>query len=441
MWEGRRAHPRPHKGETHVIPTTARGTAQPLAPLPSAGRDVATTPARAADPHAPAGAVLLSGATGFVGMELLARYLERTDRKIYALIRAPSPELAAARLAATLEDVFGTIHANAGRVVPLLGDLTQPELGLDARRRDEVAEEVSEIVHGAASVSFHAELESCQKINVEGTRRVIELAERCQSRGGLRRLTYVSTAYVAGDDTGHIQEHQHDAHQRFRNSYEQSKFEAEALVHAERERLPVTIARPSIIVGDQHTGWTSAFNVIYWPLRAFSRGQYPILPARRWAPVDVVSVDYVADAIFQLTQSPQAVGHTYHLAAGEKASSMEELIDLAAVRFERPAPRVVSPALYRHLIHPQLLRRSDAERRRLLRTSEAFFPYFATKATYDTARSRAALDPCGVAPAPLSAYFDRLVDYAQLADWGRSPLTRAEMHGHHLSHASVTVPT
>lgn len=158
-------------------------------------------------------------------------------------------------------------------------------------------------------------------------------------------------------------------------------------------------------------------------------------------PVDVVSVDYVADAIFQLTQSPQAVGHTYHLAAGEKASSMEELIDLAAVRFERPAPRVVSPALYRHLIHPQLLRRSDAERRRLLRTSEAFFPYFATKATYDTARSRAALDPCGVAPAPLSAYFDRLVDYAQLADWGRSPLTRAEMHGHHLSHASVTVPT
>jgi thioester reductase-like protein len=425
------ARTRPQKRQYRVKPTTPRASARPVALLPNAGR--------AADPRAAAGAVLLSGATGFVGMELLARYLERTDRKIYALIRAPSPELAAARLAATLKDVFGTTHAHAGRVVPLLGDLTQPKLGLGARRRDEIAEEVSEIVHGAASVSFQADLESCQKINVQGTRRVIELAERCQSHGGLGRLTYVSTAYVAGDDAGHVGEHQHDARRRFRNSYEQSKFEGEALVHAERERLPVTIARPSIIVGDQQTGWTSAFNVVYWPLRAFSRGEYPILPARRRAPVDVVSVDYVADAIFQLTRSPEGVGHTYHLAAGDKASSMEELIDLAVARFERRAPRVVSPALYRRLIHPRLVRRGDAERRRLLHTSEAFFPYFATKVTYDTARSRAALDPCGVSPAPLSAYFDRLLDYAQLADWGRSPLTRAEIHAHRLSHSSVAV--
>jgi long-chain acyl-CoA synthetase len=416
----------------HVKPTTARASARPIAPLQEAGR--------AADPHAPAGAVLLSGATGFVGMELLARFLERTDRKIYALIRAPSSELAEARLEATLECVFGTTHAHSGRVVAVLGDLTQPELGLGARRSDEIAEEVSEIVHGAASVSFHADLESCQEINVEGTKRVIELAQRCQSRGGLRRLTYVSTAYVAGDDAGHIREHQHDAHRRFRNSYEQSKFEAETLVHAERERLPVTIARPSIIVGDQHTGWTAAFNVVYWPLRAFSRGEYPVLPARRRAPVDVVSVDYVADAIFQLSQLPEGVGHTYHLAAGDKASTMEELIDLAAARFERRAPRVMSPALYRRLIHPQLLRRSDDERRRLLHISEAFFPYFATKVTYDTARSRAALDPCRVSPAPLSSYFDRLIDYAQLAHWGQSPLTRAEMHAHHFSHGSAAVP-
>ena len=81
-------------------------------------------------------------------------------------------------------------------------------------------------------------------------------------------------------------------------------------------RLPVTVLRPSIIVGERDSGWTQSFNVLYWPLRAFSRGAYVALPARRDAPVDVVSVDYVADAIFALSQAPEAEGATYHLTAG-----------------------------------------------------------------------------------------------------------------------------
>ena len=95
-------------------------------------------------------------------------------------------------------------------------------------------------------------------------------------------MTYISTAYVAGCHRGVFGEDDLDVGQRFRNAYEQSKFEAERLVRAAGAGgLPVTIARPSIVVGDRHSGWTASFNVLYSPLRALARGAYPILPARR----------------------------------------------------------------------------------------------------------------------------------------------------------------
>jgi nucleoside-diphosphate-sugar epimerase len=281
-------------------------------------------------------------------------------------------------------------------------------------------------VHGAASVSFELGLEASREINVDGTRRVLEFADRCRARGGLRRLSYISTAYVAGEHVGRFSEEDLDVGQRFRNPYEQSKFEAEQIVSRWRPRLPITVLRPSIIVGERDSGWTASFNVIYWPLRAFARGAYVALPARRDAPVDVVPVDYVADAIFALSQAPEAEGTTYHLTAGAAASSVGELVELATERFDRPAPRFIAPWLYRHLVHPLLLRMSrDSRRRQALARSEAFFPYFAMAVDYDDRRSRAALGAAGISPTPLRRYFDRLVEFALAAEWGRQPISRA----------------
>ena len=80
--------------------------------------------------------------------------------------------------------------------------------------------------------------------------------------------------------------------------------------------LPYTILRPSIVVGDRNNGWTSAFNVLYWPLRAFARGLFTAVPAIASASVDVVSIDYVADAVYQLCETSCGNGATYHLTAG-----------------------------------------------------------------------------------------------------------------------------
>jgi long-chain acyl-CoA synthetase len=378
-------------------------------------------------PAPPTGPLLLTGATGFLGMELLARYLERTDRLVYALVRADDDAEAQARLRAAAARVVEIPGQYDHRLVAVRGDVAQPDLGLSAGTRDALAESVAEIVHSAASVSFTLPLDEARAINVEGTRRLLALGELCAERGGLRGFSYVSTAYVAGTHAGSFGEDDHDCGQRFRNTYEQTKWESEGLVRAHAARLPVKVFRPSIVVGEQDSGWTAAFNVIYAPLRAYAKGiAVPLIPGRRSAPVDVVPVDYVADAIFELSQRAGGEGETYSLAAGPQASSVGELSQLSAGAFERRRPVAVPPALYRRTVHPVLLRRSEGARRRWLEQGEVFFPYFALRVRHDTSRARAALAPAGIAPPALPDYFDRLVDFAQAARWGRRQLSRVD---------------
>ncbi len=370
-------------------------------------------------------AVLLTGATGFVGMAVLVRLLEQTDRDVVVLVRAASRSQADARLDAVLGSVFDAPERYRGRVRSVCGDLTAPGLGLGADR-EWIAEEVREIVHGAASVAFDLPLVESRSINVEGTRRVLELAEDCAARGeGLRRMTYVSTAYVAGDRHGRAQETELDVGQGFRNGYEQSKLEAERLVWSRRERLPVTVVRPSIVVGERGTGWTTSFNVVYGPLRAFANGTYPVLPGRRDAVLDIVTVDHVADAILALAASPAAAGGTFHVVGGEQATTLGELARLASRRFDRRAPRLVPPGIYRSVLHPLILRRADPNTRRRLVRSEVYFPYFSLDLRFDDHHARELLDPLGIRATPVSEYFDTLIDFAEAAQWGRIPIDRA----------------
>jgi thioester reductase-like protein len=374
------------------------------------------------------GAVLLTGATGFVGMELLARYLERSERPVFVLVRAEDEHRARERIRDTLQTVFGDGEAHADRLEVVPGDIEADGLALEPRSRTRLAERVSEIVHAAASVSFALPLGQSRRINVEGTRRLLEFAELCQERGGLRRFSYVSTAYVAGTHSGEFREDQLEVGQGFRNAYERSKFEAERLVRSRRGRLPIQVFRPSIIVGERRTGWTASFNVLYAPLKAFSRGAFPALPARRSAPVDVVPVDYVADAVFELCNQPVAEDgvETYHLVAGRHATTVGRLVELSARYFERRPPRLLPPALYRRFVHPLLVRVRRGRPRQALRRSEAYFPYFSMRVRYDDSRARRRLEPAGIRVSRVERYFNRLADFAIRSRWGKTAPTRAE---------------
>ena len=390
----------------------------------------------------PTGPLLLTGATGFLGMELLARYLERTDRTVYALVRARDDAEAQARLQAAVERVVPAPGRFDHRLLAIRGDVALPGLGLSRSRRLALAEAVTEIVHAAASVSFTLPLEEAREINVEGTRRLLELAELCTMHGSLRRFSHVSTAYVAGDASGVFGEDDHDVGQAFRNTYERTKWEAERLVREHAERLPVQVFRPSIVVGERETGWTAAFNVIYAPLRAYATGaSLPVIPGRRSAPVDVVPVDYVADAIFELASRADGAGRTYSLAAGERASSVGELTALSAQAFGRRRPLTVPPALYGATVHPLLLRRAGGARRAWLRQAPVLFPYFALRVRHDTVRAQEALAAAGLGPPPLATYFERLVGFAEAAQWGRRSLSRVDAAGAVRTRTALAAPS
>ncbi|MGA2014551.1 MAG: SDR family oxidoreductase, partial [Solirubrobacteraceae bacterium] len=235
---------------------------------------------------------------------------------------------------------------------------------------------------------------------------------------GLERFTYVSTAYVAGTHRGEFSEHDYDVGQGFRNPYERSKWESEGNVRTAAGQLPVQIARPSIIVGEQASGWTSAFNVLYGPIRALSTGAYRALPLNRRAPLDVVPIDYVADALFELIST--GPNETFHLVAGDRATTTGHVARMTAERFHQPRPRIVSPAIYR-AVYPLLRRAVHGRQRLALEHTQVFIPYLNIGVRFQDQITRTRLEPAGVSLQPFDDYFARLLDFAVAADWGKNP--------------------
>jgi long-chain acyl-CoA synthetase len=177
-------------------------------------------------------------------------------------------------------------------------------------------------------------------------------------------------------------------------------------------------------VGDERSGWTASFNVIYTPLRAYARGALPLIPARRSAPVDVVPVSYVARSILALADA--GAGRTFQLVAGPDAPTVGELIDRTVRHLDGPPVRTLPPGLYRRLVHPLLLRRASAAHRRWLERGQVFFPYFSTRVRFDAEATRGALAPLGVSAPALGDYFERLLDFAVDCRWGGRKVGRAQ---------------
>jgi long-chain acyl-CoA synthetase len=340
--------------------------------------------------------ILLTGATGFVGMEVLVRLLEDTEEEILCVVRAPDRAAADERLAGVLRTLYREPDRYATRVRTLPGDLTGdvPDPGVP----------IDLVCHCAASIAFDLPLDEARRINVEGTRTMLRLARAA----GARRFVHVSTAYVAGTRPGVFTEAMLDEGQGFRNTYEQTKWEAEhVLADARGDFESTAIARPSIIMGESDSGWTPAFNVLYWPLRAFARGLFDQVPAKPEGRVDVVPVDYVAEGIGRLVAG-DATG-TFNLVSGLEAATVDQLSELACAHFDRPKPPYVQPGAF-----------GDAAADE---HGAVYLPYFDMHVLFDDARTRSEL---GLRAPRLPEYFDGLMDYADLAKWGKRGLTREE---------------
>jgi len=272
--------------------------------------------------------VLLTGVTGFLGRRLLDELLEQTDCTVVCLVRAKS-DIEAQRRGRSLSSDL--------RVVYVRADLESPRLGLTEDAWERLAGKINEIYHCAASVSFDQPLKDARRINVAGTRRLLELAQAASSTGSFRRMHHVSTAYVAGKRSGEVSADYlpADSGSAFRNSYERSKAEAERLLRDQRD-VPVSIYRPSIVCGDTQTGKTDNFNVLYVPMRLIHKGVLRQMPRAGAARLDAVGVDYVVRGILEFSRVNDAPLQSFHLTAGDTFS----ISDFVKVSVEETQVRV-----------------------------------------------------------------------------------------------------
>jgi thioester reductase-like protein len=366
--------------------------------------------------------VLLTGATGFLGRHILWDLLRRDPEvEVHCLLRPTRRASPARRLDQLVGPVGGDLTTEQrARCHPVTGDVTDEALFEDPALAARLADEVDRVIHCAATVTFDSPLAEARDINVDGTRNVLRFGEKLHTSGRLRRFDHFSTAYVAGRADGVVRDDELIT-TTFNNTYEQTKWESEELVRELQRELPITIFRPSIIVGDSRTGRTTNFRVLYWPLKVLSTGLAWVVPLDAQGIVDLVPIDYVVEAFHELSRDDSSLGKCFHLAAGpDGQSTCGELLDAATKFFGVRRPWLISPRVSYRIVRPFLYAVIWGRRRPLLRTAEQFFPYFAYRATFDTTTVERALTGREIECPAVDEYFGTILQYCVDTNWGRN---------------------
>jgi NAD(P)-dependent dehydrogenase (short-subunit alcohol dehydrogenase family) len=352
---------------------------------------------------------LVTGGTGFVGRHVVERLLERPDAEVLLLVRRQS----LAKL-----DALTATWPQAGTLVPLVGDLTDPLLGLSSEDRDRLRGTVDHLVHLAALYDMTADEETDRRVNIGGTQEALAAA------GDLRvgRFHHVSSVAVAGDYDGRFTEAMFDEGQRLPSAYHRTKFEAERLVREQRD-LPWRVYRPAIVVGHSRTGVMDKVDGPYYffPSLATLAELPAVLPlvAPDLGDTNVVPVDFVATALVELLHRDGLDGQAFHLVAPKP----QRLLDVVnAFARSAGAPTVVVP-IDRRVVSP-VVAAGQALLGRLPGVAEVagfaldrigippqVIPHATFRPVFDATRTQRLLEDTGIAVPPLESYADVLWDY------------------------------
>ena len=343
---------------------------------------------------------LLTGATGLIGGDWLRAMVSRGGERTF-LVLTRSPEL-----------FLGW------QLVQALGcDLTDGAIPI----AEEYLARVTEIVHCAADIRFGISLELARAANVEGTRRMLDVARRCPR---LRKFAHVSSVYAAGKLEGDFAERRFPPHAAFFNSYQQSKYEAEELV-LDESRVPAAIFRLSSVIGNSR-GEVQQFNYFHQLLKMIpNSGPVPMMPGNPLAPVDLIPSDWAVAALDHLVEHSFEAGRIYHDCAGPSGSlAVRTLVDRAFHKFAMRPPRLVSRSDFERFAAEWTNGRSGVVGE-MLRVLDRFLPHLALYQSFDNGRTRADLERAGIRMPAIESFYERIIDYCVLTNWGKSPSTLA----------------
>lgn len=355
------------------------------------GERRATPGAKRAGMHA-----LITGYPGFISKRLLRRLLTDLPRARFTLLVEENRRGEAEADVASLGD-------KAKRVRMATGDVSRMDLGLAGLEIDAL-QDVTHIFHLAAVQRVDAPPEILEAVNVTGVRNVLALAKELAR---LERVVHFSSCLVSGDREGVITEDELDVGQRFHTFYEETKLRGEKLMRAAMKDLPITVVRPSIVVGSSDTGEIDRFDGVYALaiLVVASPVSVPLpLPGPGTAPLNLVPVDFVTKAVARLALDPRAKGGTFHIVDPNPLSA-RHVYELIAKRAGKKVPSgtLTSSLAARVLKLPGISRLS---RGRLPQLSA-----FDRFVVYNCSATLSLLDGTGVACPRFDTYVDKLMGF------------------------------
>lgn len=338
--------------------------------------------------------ILVTGFSSFVTRRLVSELLLQGNQ-VTVLVRPPQRADAEAYLARCVQ---ASPEGAIGRA--LVGDVVQMDLGLAGADVRRVMAEVEVIYHCAALHPRNNRPDEAQRVNVDGTRTMLELALECDR---LVRFNAMSSAFVSGDRQGVVLEEELEHGQRFRSEYERTKFEAERLVRRAAADMPVTVFRPSLVVSDGLSD-TPVRDDPHQMMLAFLNVPFNLpvpLPGRGDYPLHLVPVEYVARAMATLGRDPRAAGLTFHLTDPNPLPA-RRVLELVADYAHRRRPSGSIPAgVARRLLKIPFLKK--------IGPPERVIDYFNQLVIYNTTNALRLLEGTNVQCPPFESRVENLV--------------------------------
>jgi len=341
--------------------------------------------------------------TGFPGF-IANRLLERLACRECDFILLVQPSLVT-RALDDIERIAQLTGKSVGDFQIVEGDISEPQLALANTDLELVQQQTTRVFHLAAIYDLAVPEDIAMRVNVGGTRNVLEVA---RSIPELQQFHHVSTCYVAGKREGVILETElrHDA--GYRNFYEESKYLAELEVETAKRDLPVTIHRPAVVCGDSQTGETGKYDGVYylihyllrWPsmLSLINIGNHVVS-------LNLVPVDFVVAAMAAVAFDDRAIGLTLQLSDPSPLTT-NQLFNAIAKSIDGRRSRITAPATWVRFF--LMLPPSP----RITGLPHHAVPYFFVKQLYDSTQAQQLLAPHGIRCPPFESYVDRIVDYA-----------------------------